>query len=117
MNEVSSTPSLPCACPWKRANRPTSAARLVRLRSKHMIKDIIICFAVGKCEFVRLLQDQAGTDLRGLDVDFVVAIHAVDHVGDEPCDDEDTNDYVAENTKIIIQRGDGAPKATVVCQA
>jgi hypothetical protein len=41
--------------------------------------------------------------LRGLDVDFVVAIDAVDHVGDELRGDEDTNDHVPENAKVIIQ--------------
>jgi len=39
--------------------------------------------AAGKSDFIRLLRDQAGMGLRGLDVDFVVAIDAVDHVGDE----------------------------------
>jgi len=52
--------------------------------------------------------------LLGGDVNFVVAIDAIDHIGDEPRDDEDTNDHVAENAKVIIQGSDDAPKATAM---
>jgi predicted methyltransferase len=41
---------------------------------------------------------------RGLD--FVVAIESVDYVGNEPGDDEDANDQVAENAEVIVQRSE-----------
>jgi hypothetical protein len=41
-----------------------------------------------------------------------VAIESVDYVGNEPGDDEDANDQVAENAEVIVQRSDGTPKAT-----
>src|ERR1700735_5363165 len=55
--------------------------------------------------------------LSGRDLDLVVAVDAVDGVGDRPGGDEHADDQIAEHTEIVVERSARAPEPAPLDEA
>jgi hypothetical protein len=54
------------------------------------------------------------TRLLGQNLNFIVAVGAINQIGDQPRNEEDSDDHVTKKAEVVVQRPNYAPEAAAV---